>query len=505
MKEEIRKELIDLGASPDAIYRLSRLMYKTESGVDKVYLSPIGESVDPLLILEGWDKIFDSNKSKMNSVLLDLEDSNRSKYGPRSIAAPWSERREGVSYSYGPDETKTPETKPPFIGRLRPLSIANSAEYIKRDTNAGLPSMQKKGNVLSDTLNNIEKLLKLDIPAVTFTRTQENNKTRLVWGYPLAYVLDEMRYYKPLLEYQRNLPWRAALRNANDIDVAITTLIINARKLGKKLLSIDFSKYDDSLKRNLQSYYFDIYLPSLFQKQYHPELKQQGVRFNTIRLITPDGILTGSHGTPSGSVHTNEEDSVGQKGVSDDYKEEKLEDFQIQGDDGAYSTYFPEKLMDHFRSFGLIVNDSKSYISDDYIIYLQNLFHHDYLDSGIIRGIYPTYRALLRIVYQESFNDFSKDNISGKDYYAIRTLSILENVKHHPLFEEFVTYVTSLDKYNLNVSDQGISSYIKLREKQDGKDVKFTEYRRGDGFGIKSFESYKLAKELNIKSFGEHT
>ena len=105
----------------------------------------------------------------------------------------------------------------------------------------------------------------------------------------------------------------------------------------------------------------------------------------------------------------------------------------------------------------------------------------------------------MRIVYQERFNDFSEDKISGKDYYAIRTLSILENCKHHPLFRELVKYVVKLDKFDLDVSDQGISAYVRMREKQDGKDVRFTEYKRGDGLGIKSFESYKLAREFSGK------
>jgi len=496
MKSEIRKELEYLGASEDAIQSLSRLLYKTEAGTEEVYLSPIGNTHGPESVLAGWDKIFNANVSKMNDILLSLEDSNRSKYGPRSRAIPWSERKEGVTYSFSADEGKKIKFKPPSYGRLRPINIPKAAEYIKRQTNAGLPTMLKKGNVLDDTVLNISKLLKLDLPAVPFTRTQENNKTRLVWGYPLAYVLDEMRYYKPLLEYQRKMPWRAALRSANDTDVAVTTLISHALSRNLKLLSIDFSSYDDSLKRSLQSYTFDVYMPSLFQKQYHSEIHSQGIRFNTIRLITPDGMLFGPHGTPSGSPYTNEEDSVAQKGMSDDYSE-LLEHSQIQGDDGAYAVSDPEALKDHFRSYGVIVNDSKSYVALNYIIYLQNLYHTDYMYSGIIRGIYPTYRALLRIVYQERFDNFSKDKINGKDFYAIRTLSILENVKHHPLFRQLVKYVVDLDKYKLQVSDQGLINYIRMKERQDGKDIKFTEYRRGDGYGIKSFESYKLAREFS--------
>lgn len=498
MRDAIRKDLAKLNLSIDALSKLSRLLDRTDSGVSDVLLSPIGNNNDPETILKGWDSIFNSNRGKLNDVLLELEENNRSKYGPRSIAVPWVERRDTVLNSFSPDLGKEVESKVVSSGRLRPIFLLNAANYIKLQTNAGLPTMSSKGKVLGDTLFNIDSQLRDNYPSVPFTRTQENNKTRLVWGYPLATVLDEMMFYRPILEYQRKMDWRAALNTADDIDAAITRLINHARGSGKSLVSIDFSNFDNSVKKTLQDYAFKVYFPSLFQSTYHPDLALHGERFNTIGLVTPDGIQNGPHGIPSGSAYTNEVGSVVQYGISQAFDEELLFS-QVQGDDGAYATFDPEGFKDHFRSYGLDVNDDKSYISDDFIVYLQNLYHTDYMDNGLIRGIYPTYRALLRIVYQERFNDFSKDDISGKDYYAIRTLSILENVKHHPLFKEFVNYIVKLDKYNLAVSDQGLSSYIKMRERQDGKDIRFTEYRRGDSFGIKDFESYKLAKEFIVE------
>ena len=498
MRDAIRKDLAELNLRPNALSSLSRLLDRMDSGSDEIFLSPMGSAKSPEAILQGWDSIFYSNRDKLNNVLLELEENNRSKYGPRSIAVPWTERRSTVLNTFTADNGKEVESNIVLNGRFRPISLANAAKYIKLQTNAGLPTMSGKGKVLSETLNSIDNQIDEDYPSVPFTRTQENKKTRLVWGYPLAAVLDEMRFYRPILEFQRTVPWRAALNNADDIDSAITRLINHARSNGKSLLSIDFSNFDNSVKRSLQNYAFKVYFPSLFQRQYHPEIALHGDRFNTIGLVTPDGIWKGAHGIPSGSAYTNEVGSVVQYGISDVF-EEDLQYSQVQGDDGAYATVDPEGLKDHFRSYGLDVNDDKSYISDDFVVYLQNLYHTDYQDNGIIRGIYPTYRALLRIVYQERFNDFSEDAITGKDYYAIRTLSILENVKHHPLFNELVDYIAKLDKFTLEVSDQGISAYIKMREKQDGKDVRFTEYKRGDSFGIKSFASYKRARESNIK------
>lgn len=485
--------------------RLSRLIDGIVAGKDEVLLSPLGENVNPKDILIGWDDIFDKHYRDMNDVLLELENNNRLKYGPRSIAVKWERRRPGVLSSFEEPKkgAKSIKWHPPAYKRLRPITVDNALKYIKRQTNAGLPSLEKKGTVMDKMhisemtiWNLVEQARKW--AAVMFTRTQENNKTRTVWGYPIYLVILEMMFYRPILEYQRTLSWRAALRSPDDIDQAITTLILNAIKFGKWIVSIDFSSFDDSIKYPIQSWVFNIYFESLFQFGLYTKFRAFLLEmFCTIPLVTPDGVYKGFHGIPSGSAFTNEAGSVAQHGIAKDYFE-PLEDDQQQGDDGAYSCYYPEKFKDHFRSYGLEVNDDKSYVSKEFCVYLQNLYHIDYIENGMIRGIYPTYRALCRIVYQERFNDFSKDDISGKDYYAIRTLSILETCKHHPLFRELVRYIWTLDKYNLSFSDQGLVAYVKMREKQDGKDVKFTEYKRGDKIsGIRDFASYKLVQEFN--------
>jgi len=497
MKLTLRQVYNELNMSYDALQRLARLLDRTSRGSDEVYLSPIGNNTKPEVVLQGWDNIFKSNLSSMNKTLLDLEEGNRSKYGPRSIAIRWSERQSGLDDAFSDDKGRKIESNLPDSGRLRPITRNSAVKYIKLQTSAGLPTMLKKGLVLNETLDRDWVHVDPYVPCVPFTRTQDQKKTRLVWGYPLQYILNEMQFYRPILEYQSKLPWRAALRSADDTDLSVTSLINHARSTGKVLMSIDFSNYDNSVKKSLQEYAFNDYFPSLFQREFKHLIVRHGDRFNNIPIITPEEVRTGSHGIPSGSAYTNEVGSVVQYGISQTFNE-VLNFSQIQGDDGAYATLDPEGLKDHFRSYGLAVNDDKSYISDDFVIYLQNLYHTDYIKDGLIRGIYPTYRALGRIVYQERFNDFSEDDISGKDYYAIRTLSILENCKAHPLFRELVEYVVKLDKYNLNFSDQGLSAYIKMREKQDGRDIKFTEYRRGDGFGIKSFESYKIAREFIV-------
>lgn len=489
--------------SDEASNRLSRLLDGVVEGNDSILVTPMAERTSPEDILLGWTSIFNDNALKMNKTLQELELEQISKFGPRSIAVPWNERMDGVLDYFDTDESKALEQLCRDIAldirvenphRLRPLSLSNALKYIKRQTNAGLPTLLKKGTAIEENEIGSPNIW----PCVPFTRTQENKKTRTVWGYPLADVLDEMRFYRPILVYQRDMYYRAALRKANDIDEAITTLLDFAYLTKRKLVSIDFSGYDASVGPALQQMAF-YYFALLFQNNYRDELVLQAARFANIPLVTPNGTFRGAHGIPSGSAFTNEVGSVVQHYIAHAFNEEIRYD-QQQGDDGVYAVHDPEGLRDHFRKFGLDVNDDKSYVTDDYVVYLQNLYHRDYRErTGIIRGIYPTFRALCRLVYQERFNDFSKFDISGVDYYGIRTLSILETCKYHPLFEEFVTYIWGLDKYGLDVSDQGISQYVRMREIQDGKDVRFTEYKRGDSTSIKDFASYKLVAKLNGK------
>lgn len=260
-------------------------------------------------------------------------------------------------------------------------------------------------------------------------------------------------------------------------------------------MSIDFSAYDATLQTQIQELSFN-YIKQLFQPSYSSDIDYIAERFNTIGLVTPDGVLDGPHGVPSGSTFTNEVDSIAQfilamnSGFTDP-------DMQIQGDDGAYNVAEPEKLSKYFTNFGLKVNEEKSDISDDYLVYLQNLHHKHYISKdGIIGGIYSTYRALNRLVYQERFDNFKDYEIEGKDFYSIRAIAILENCRNHPCFKEFVKFVASKDKYGLRPTQTGIDKYIKMLKDKTGSEGIITNQYGEQITGIRKFETYKILSEL---------
>lgn len=505
MNIDLAKVVESLNLSPTAGSKLTQILRRTVDGTEEVILNPIANEFTPDTILAGWSEIFSRNTSKMNEPLIVLEkDVNASKFGARSIAEPWSVRKANLLGSFI-KEQGIPDLKIFALGasRLRPLNISNAINFLKSGTNSGLPDIEKKV-LIKPTLfsENLESLRSMVFEAcILFTRTQEKRKTRNVWGYSVYLTLYEMMFYRPLLELQAKQSWRSALVSPEAVALGMTRLINQARQSDLKLLSIDFSLYDNTVKKKLQAYAFEM-IALCFQPQFRFDVYRIRNIFNTIGVVTPEGILSGPHGIPSGSTFTNEVGSIIQFLIASQFSSgiEFVTLSQVQGDDGVYLVRVASTVMDFFRSFGLIVNDEKSYVATNWAVYLQSLYHSDYVDEkGIINGIYPTYRALNRIIYPERFEDFSKYEISGPDYFAIRTITILENCKYHPLFREFVSYVVKLDKYSLEFSDQGLAAFVKRTADKEGKDVTFKEWTYGsDVKGIKSFVTYKLLQELRV-------
>jgi len=423
---------------------------------------------------------------------------NRSKFGPRSIAKPWSERKESTFEYFNKDECSLSVTEllsnSNYKSNLRPISVDRAKDYLRNSSNSGLPYYMKKGLVKDKAVSKLNELEKWQYPCILFTRTQEGDKTRDVWGYPISDTIIEMTVYQPLLGFQKKLFWRAALRGPSDVDKEVSKMVIYAYEHGYYLISIDFSGYDKTLLTTLQRASFD-YISRLFQSSYKELIDKIFNRFNTIGIVTPSGITSGAHGVPSGSTFTNEVDSIAQylmalkSGVVID------DHYQIQGDDGGYvvrTLKDKDVLFNTFTLGGVKVNLEKSYVSKDFLVYLQCLYDIHYRKDNFIGGIYPTYRALCRLIYQERYSDFEEFEIKGKDYYSIRALAILENVKYHPLFEDFVMFIKKYDKYSLKFTQDGLAKFNNMSKQENGTVGVINNQHGDDTRGIRSFESYRL-------------
>jgi hypothetical protein len=496
-----------LDLAKETLERLSQLLERTVKGSDNVVLTPLGKNHNPESLLKEWELfLFSKISVDQDRELVDLEKSNgieSGKFGPRSIQKPWKDRIDSVEDYFKPEDgripslTSTVDSSSAYSNRLRPLSLTQAISYLKNSTNSGLPFYVRKGKIKEDLLKNFKTLLSRRDPCILFTRTQEGNKTRNVWGFPVADTVNEMMFYRPLLNYQKSLTWRSALLGPEHVERSVTKAINFAMSKGYSIVSIDFSAYDASITGSLSKLAFD-YIRDLFQSEYSTDLEYIEERFKTIGLITPDGVREGEHGVPSGSTFTNEVDSLVQYLLARASASTDMSQCQIQGDDGLYVTPEPRKLIEYFQNFGLAVNEEKSIISADHALYLQNLYHPKYKEAdGTIPGIYSTVRGLNRLCYQERFDDFGEYDIDGSDYYALRTLSILENCKKHPLFEDFVKFIWSKDRYGLKTSQKGIDNYVKMIKDKSGSEG-IIEHRYGDEVsGIRKFRSFQIVSELN--------
>lgn len=491
----------DLPLSEDVVGRLERLMRSVEVGSDKVVRSPLSRDKSPEDILAGWDRLFNQRRSDLVPTLEEMEESNRSKFGPRSRAKKWSERRDSV-YSYFRDGGGKSLVEPGDQTRkaggiyMTPKSVGQTIDEMVLSTSSGLPFLTVKRDVLDATVKDLDDLLSRRDPCVLFTRTQEDWKTRTVWGYPFADTILEQQFYQVVLPWRKKLVQRAALAGPDAVEREVTRLIRSCKD--DWLLSIDFSAYDASLQPRLCV----PALGRLLRKFPDSERKRWIIeRFASIGIVTPDGVVSGLHGVPSGSSFTNEVDSEVQLmiaallyGGTQDWEDVVNFPCTVQGDDGVYCTADPESLMSHFREYGLSVNEDKSHVARNEVICLQNLYNPKYTFGSVIGGVYPTYRALNRIIYPERWVELTKRDSRGSDYFALRTISILENCKRHPMFVDFVSYVASLDRDLLRFTSTGLASEIATEESK-GKGS--PQHHWGDHLrGIHRFETMRVLKEL---------
>lgn len=474
--------------------KLSISLDRIEKGNNQVLVTPQAKRVEPNDILQAWDKVFDVSTNLMNDDLLELETSNKKKFGPRSIAKPWTDIRQSVVDSFNIPSTDCNHLKatPPSslnIGKLRPISLNNSAKLTKRNTQAGAPTLSKKGKVLDYTLDNWSKLYSESLPMVPAIRTQEQGKTRLVNIVSYDNIMQENRYFVPLFNLLRDDFCFSGFKGPDAVNTAMTQLIRFAVENDQLCISGDIEGFDLSVGTDLQYSAFNE-LADYFQSSYRSEIMEMAKRFNTLPLATPDGMYEGEHGIPSGSNLTGIIGSIVNRQVS----QHPAELSQYLGDDFAIVANTSKEVFDKYESCGLTLNKTKTLIKPYSFVYLQRLHHPDYEVDGEYKGIYPTYRALIRLVYPERFTDFNDYNLNGKDYFAIRSLSILENCKYHPLFEEFVKFWMRFEKYKVP-SNSSIRSFVKMNEERLGTLGTSNQY--GDKIkGLKDFKSYRIAVSL---------
>lgn len=472
---------------------------RTALGQSEVYHTPWlkGKSNDAVLkelqqMMSKWMPHLDKLKQQWPS-LYEFEKDLAAKVGPMSVQKPLSERMDDIDAYYkgillpaAPvSEKAVAATIDEFrsIRGLRPRSLSNTMNNMRKSTSSGTPYYVKRRRVVKETLNSkvyLENTLMGGRSwlngAMLGWRGQEGGpnvedvKQRVVWMFPFAVNLYELQVYQPLVEACKAKNLVPAWVSMDAVDERITALF-DTKSKDDLIVCTDFTKFDQHFNPECQEVARTI-LESLFVntsdmtrwlKEIFP------IKYNIPLLLSEDQMVTGPHGMGSGSGGTNADETLLHRALQ---HEAALNNHKVLnpnsmclGDDGIIT--FPgitaKAVTESYSVHGLDMNLSKQSESALDCTYLRRWHHTDYRVNGICVGVYSTARALGRLCMQERFYDPEE---WGPKMVALRELSIIENCKWHPLKEEFAEFCMSRDKYRLGIDIPGFLDNIERIAKE---------------------------------------
>lgn len=456
-----------------------------ESGNSDEYRTPFYKKKSLEEILSGWDNTLKSIQHEWPT-LYEFEKDLANKVGPTSIMKPLIERMGDIDSYYDLISLDQVPISDAALQRwkkewsslrgLRIRSVDHTVKVMKKSTNSGSPYFSKRRVVTDKTvpfsLSSPELEVTQTLPtgkwnaaAVLGWRGQEGGpeaddvKQRVVWMFPYAVNIDELRVYQPLIEGCQRFGLVPAWVSMDAVDQRITRLF-DTKNPSDLVICTDFSKFDQHFNASLQDA-ANLGLSYLFTNN------EESVRWlNTvfpIKYKIPlayawEKIRFGLHGMGSGSGGTNADETIVhrmlQHEVAAAHGAELNPNSQCLGDDGiiCYPRCSVKDVVDSYCSHGLEMNLDKQYASKHDCTYLRRWHHKDYRVDGVCVGVYSTMRALGRLAEQERYYD---PETWGAKMVALRELSIIENTKWHPLREKFADYCMKGDKYRLGLDIPG--------------------------------------------------
>jgi hypothetical protein len=471
-----------------------------EEGQSKVYDTPFARGESTSHLLKAWQNELKSIRSKWPS-LWEFEIDLAKKVGPMSVRKPLSQRMDDIDSYY--DGILLPSTRIDEAAiravqdewdTVRPVSVRSVRDtwnLMKKSTNSGSPYFMKRRRAdlktfpiddLYATRGMVFQKLQgrnYNAAAILGWRGQEGGpseedaKQRVVWMFPMALNILELSVYQPLVEAAQKFDLVPAWVSMESVDRHITSMF-DTKGADDLVVCTDFSKFDQHFNQHLQD---------SARSTISYLLNRDGDSENWLNDIFPikymiplaydwEKVRFGLHGMGSGSGGTNCDETLAHRSLQYEVALRhgaKLNPHsQCLGDDGilTYPGITVDDVVKAYTSHGLDMNQDKQYASTQDCTYLRRWHHKDYRVGGVCVGVYSTCRALGRLRYLERFQD---PRYWNEKMVALRQLSILENVKWHPLREEFVRFCMKRDKYRLGVDIPGFLSNIR-KEAQKAND-----------------------------------
>lgn len=498
---------------------LNSFLDRTERGQPDDYRTPFWNKAPREEVLAKWTEVVDAiDVDSVMPGLKQIEWEQKGKVGPLSIMKPFEQRIEDVKsyYTLIKDDVKPiPREAIKLMkselrkGSLSLKSYENVLEDMKLSTNSGSPYFAKRRLVTQQTLDDIKSgRTAYELAAILGWRGQaggiqdEDVKQRVVWMFPFEYNIEELRFYQPMISAWQTDSTYPALISLRAVEEQMTRLFDT--KGDDPVICTDFSKFDQHINQELQNLAEELILYQ-FNRKDHEQIKNVfPIKYNIPLVCTKDVTFTGKHGMGSGSGGTNADENLQHRTLQHTAAHEngaQLNPYSMcLGDDGllSYPGITVEQVMSAYTSRGLEMNADKQYVDKHSAYFLQRYYHTEYRDNtGVMLGVYSTFRALGRLLGQERYYDPEKWN---DKLVTLRAWSILENCKNSPLFERFVDFVYEGDKYGLGTKIPGFFNDLD-REVEEARDAipdlfgysQGMEYE-GTSIGIRDWSVYKYLK-----------
>lgn len=450
-------------------------------GLDVDLRTPLFNSSDRKGIIDNWLDILESNKHLIHKSLYKHELNQIKNIGRYSKMDPLNKRINDIKsyyeykFSLSDLDKKDREiiisssfkhcSKRFIYHSIRSPSTKEIIKSIPTNTNSGLPYFTKRNrviNVYDDLIHELEsssvekfydKLT--NSSCILGWRGQPVDKQRVIWMFPMLLNIIESYYYKPAVTQIQSRRLKPEFIDQDYLNKHITKLF-DTKGLRDPIIATDFDRFDQHFNSLLQdlSFFCKNFISNTIKFDEFKELIHYN-KFNIPLLLSKDLMFKGFHGMSTGSSGTNMDENYAHGIMQECCATVNGSDLNpystVLGDDGilSFNGINVDKVKKVYSDmFGQSINEEKQYVDYNSTLYLQRIYDFNYRKDGTIIGVYPTMRALGRLLGHERFVEPQYWN---KETIILRYMSILENCNTHPLFERFVDYIIKGDSYQLGI------------------------------------------------------
>lgn len=506
--------------------RLRAYFGHVESGNDIDYRTPLFNEKPRNEVMQSWQQILEPKLKNMEG-LQKFEDDLRAKVGPLSIMKPISDRMDDIDAYFSSIHQKSKPISSTAVntvikhwrrnaGGIRLKSASATVLEMKKSTSSGSPFFAKRRTVIQETLPALcdvtdmsQKLTagEYKMCATLGWRGQEGGpedddvKQRVIWMFPFAANIQELRLYQPLIAAAQRANLVPAWNGNDAVDERITRLFDTKGK-DDVVICTDFTKFDQHFNRHMQDCALSV-LDALVTPSSEWEMWKNMVyriKYSIPLMYLYDEFALGEHGMASGSGGTNADETLSHSCLQHEAAitshAELNPNSMCLGDDGLLT--FPgidlDGVLRSYTSHGLEMNESKQEVSKSEATYLRRWYSTEFRQNdGICHGVYSTYRALGKLMGQERFYNPEE---WGPEMVVLRSLSIIENCKWHPCRDEFLEFCVKGDKYRLGLDIPGFFERLAKTFNASELAQSFKSYTAGDEHGINDWWVVKTLRAM---------